>query len=209
MTAATTLPATRARDAARTREAILRAGQKLFAETGYATTGVREIAAEAGVNSALVRRYFGSKEGLLRAALKDVLRIDPLIEGDRAAFGVRTVALLMQADSIANPVAIMMLSMADRDARDLCCALIHEDVILPLAAWLGGDNALDRAAQLNALWTGFITARTLLPLRQLGDRTVAPTLRWLEQLTQAIADDERGTGGAVVTRQDAAEVRVV
>lgn len=170
------------------------AGQRLFAEKGYTTTGVREVAAEAGVNSALVRRYFGSKEGLLRASLKDVLCIDPLIGGDRATFGTRAVALLLQADSIANPVAIMMLSMADREARDLCCSLIHENVILPLAAWLGGVNALDRASQLNALWTGFITARQLLPLRQLADQHVAPTLRWLEHISQEIADDASPSG---------------
>jgi AcrR family transcriptional regulator len=181
----------RRRDAMRTREAILRAAQKLFAEKGYTTTGVREIAAEARVNSALVRRYFGSKEGLLRAALEDLLRVDPIVEGDRAAFGARAADVLLFADLLANPVAIMMLALADLDARKLCGELVQEKVILPLAEWLGGENALDRAAQLNILWTGFIAQRRLTPLRQLDDEHVGPTQRWLARVSQAIADSDR------------------
>lgn len=178
----------RLRDAARTREAILRAGQRLFAQKGYSTTGVREVAAEAGVNSALVRRYFGSKEGLLRAALEDLLRIEPVIAGDRARFGERAAAMLLQAGAVPNPVAIMALAMADGSARALCQELLHQKVIRPLADWLGGADALDRAAQLNLLWTGFVTARHLLPVVPLEDARVAPTIDWLARTTQSIAD---------------------
>ena len=178
----------RARDAARTREAILRAGQRLFAQKGYATTGVREIAAQAGVSLALVQRYFGSKEGLLRAALEDLLQIEAMIDGPRADFGARAARLLTMPMGIPNPVAIMMLAMADLDARRLCCDLVNENVILPLAAWLGGEGALDRAAQLNTLWTGFITTRQLMPLPQLADDRAGPTVAWLARVTQAIAD---------------------
>ena len=179
----------RQRDAGRTRERILRAGQQLFAQHGYSTTGVRQVAAEAGVNSALVRRYFGSKEGLLRAALEDLLLVTPIIAGDRGGFGVRATSMLLQAGSVPNPVAIMSLAMADGPARDLCRELLHRNVILPLAEWLGGDDPMGRAARLNLLWTGFITARYLLPVEPLADAHVASTRAWLERVTQAIADD--------------------
>ena len=46
----------------RTRAAILDAAQKLFAEHGHERTTVREIAAKASVDPALVIRYFGSKD---------------------------------------------------------------------------------------------------------------------------------------------------
>src|SRR5262249_43712964 len=53
----------------RTRAAILDAAQKLFAEHGHERTTVREIAAKASVDPALVIRYFGSKDELfVRAA---------------------------------------------------------------------------------------------------------------------------------------------
>lgn len=48
------------------RELIFKAAAKLFAENSYDTVGIREIAAEAGVNSAMISYYFGSKTGLLR-----------------------------------------------------------------------------------------------------------------------------------------------
>ncbi len=179
----------RPRDAIRTRDAILRAAQTLFAEKGYATTGVRMIATQAGVNSALVRRYFGSKQGLLRAALEPLLNIEALIAGDRAGFGERVATGLLKAGDITNPVAITMLALADLDARELCGDLVQQNVIVPLAAWLGGANALDRAAQLNILWTGFIAQRQLGPLRQLADDHVGPTQHWIAQITQAIVDE--------------------
>lgn len=179
--------AARTRDATRTREAILRAAQQLFAEQGYTTTGVREIAAKAGVNSTLVRRYYGSKEGLLRAALQGLLRVDDIVQGDRAQCGKRAAALLLMPHSIANPVAIMMLAMADRDARKLCCDLVDENVILPLARWLGGNDAMDRAAQLNVLWTGVIVQNHLMPLRHLTDHG-EPAQDWIARTTQAIVD---------------------
>ncbi|MFX0576614.1 TetR family transcriptional regulator [Nocardia nepalensis] len=61
----------RKRDSAATRTAILTAAQQLFAERGYERATVREIAARAEVNQALLFRYFGSKDELFRAAIAD------------------------------------------------------------------------------------------------------------------------------------------
>jgi AcrR family transcriptional regulator len=182
------LPKARTRDAARTREAILRAAQKLFAQKGYSTTGVREVATEAGVNSALVRRYFGSKEGLLRQALEGVLRIEPFIHGRRSEFGRRAAAILLAGETIPSPLAMMVLATADPVARSLCSDLMHERIVVPLADWLGGADALNRAVRLNILWVGFMTTRQILPLPPLSAEALEPTLRWLEEASQAVAD---------------------
>lgn len=56
-------------DGAQAREKILSAALRLFVAKGYHNTPVREIAAEASVNSAAIRYYFGDKVGLYRAAL--------------------------------------------------------------------------------------------------------------------------------------------
>ena len=53
-------------DGRETREAILAAASAEFAEKGFALGSVRAICANAGVNSALASRYFGSKEGLYK-----------------------------------------------------------------------------------------------------------------------------------------------
>src|ERR1700704_2028517 len=59
----------RRRDAAATKTALLRAAQELFAERGFEQATVREIAARAGVNQALLFRYFGSKDTLFYTAM--------------------------------------------------------------------------------------------------------------------------------------------
>ncbi|MET0405037.1 MAG: TetR family transcriptional regulator, partial [Cystobacter sp.] len=64
---------TRQRDAERTRAALLTAARTLFSTRGFSNTGVRDVAELAGVNSSLVSRYFGSKQGLFRATLEEVL----------------------------------------------------------------------------------------------------------------------------------------
>lgn len=59
----------RRRDASATRSALLQAAHGRFIRLGYERTTLRDVAADAGVNIALVKRYFGSKEGLFKAAL--------------------------------------------------------------------------------------------------------------------------------------------
>lgn len=46
------------------RESILKAATRLFAEHSYDSVGIRDIAGEAGVNSAMISYYFGGKSGL-------------------------------------------------------------------------------------------------------------------------------------------------
>ncbi|MFE0188422.1 TetR/AcrR family transcriptional regulator [Streptomyces sp. NPDC059008] len=52
------------RDAQGTRLRLLDAASELFAERGYERATVRDIAARAGANQALLFRYFGSKKAL-------------------------------------------------------------------------------------------------------------------------------------------------
>jgi TetR/AcrR family transcriptional regulator, repressor for neighboring sulfatase len=56
-------------DAAVTRQAILAAARELFAARGVDGVSVRQIAAAAGVNHALVHRYFGAKRDMVGAIL--------------------------------------------------------------------------------------------------------------------------------------------
>ena len=53
-----------------TRDAILAAARERFAEHGYDRVRMRDVAADAGVDVALVTYHFGSKDGLFGAALE-------------------------------------------------------------------------------------------------------------------------------------------
>lgn len=68
-----------------TRAAILAAARARFAASGFAGTTIRAVAADAGVDPALVHHYFGSKDDLFVAALE--LPVDP-----RAAVAERIAA---------------------------------------------------------------------------------------------------------------------
>jgi AcrR family transcriptional regulator len=52
-------------DADSTRKKLFASAERLFAERGFNGVSVRDIANDAGVNSALVGYYFGGKQGLL------------------------------------------------------------------------------------------------------------------------------------------------
>src|SRR3982751_553674 len=61
----------RVRDAAASRRALLGAAGELFHARGYEGATVREIGERAGVDPALIARYFGGKEGLYLAVLAE------------------------------------------------------------------------------------------------------------------------------------------
>jgi AcrR family transcriptional regulator len=52
-----------------TRAALLKAATRLFAERGYDAVPIGAVAAEAGVNKALISYHYGGKRGLYRAIL--------------------------------------------------------------------------------------------------------------------------------------------
>lgn len=61
-----------------TRESILDAARRLFADKGFDATTVRAIAADAGVDPAMIHHFWGTKEELFRATLQ--FPIDPATE---------------------------------------------------------------------------------------------------------------------------------
>ncbi|GGZ99499.1 TetR/AcrR family transcriptional regulator [Streptomyces bluensis] len=60
---------TESADAPAARDRILEAAREEFSERGYDKTSVRGIAKAAGVDSALVHHYFGTKEQVFEAAI--------------------------------------------------------------------------------------------------------------------------------------------
>jgi AcrR family transcriptional regulator len=57
-----------------TRERILKAAERLFAERGYDATSIRAIVAKARVNQAAINYHFDGKDGLYREVLRAAFR---------------------------------------------------------------------------------------------------------------------------------------
>jgi len=59
----------RSRDAAASKESLLQAAEELFGQRGFERTTIRDIGERAGVDAALIARYFGSKADLYFSAV--------------------------------------------------------------------------------------------------------------------------------------------
>jgi AcrR family transcriptional regulator len=57
-----------------TRQRILKAAERLFADRGYEETSIRAIVAKARVNQAAINYHFGGKDGLYREVLRTAFR---------------------------------------------------------------------------------------------------------------------------------------
>ena len=64
----------------------MQAAAELFSARGYDGASTRDIAEKAGVNVALINRYFGSKAKLFNAAIVPMLSIHGMSEGDISGF---------------------------------------------------------------------------------------------------------------------------
>jgi len=64
-----------------TRPAILRAARAAFADRGYDAVSIRSVARDAGVDPALVHRFYGSKEALFIAAMELPVAPSTLVAG--------------------------------------------------------------------------------------------------------------------------------
>ena len=93
------------------RTRLLETAVELFSTAGYAAVSIRQIAEKAGVNSAMISYYFGSKQKLYEAALSSQLHLlDNFLTPELAALDPREVlrryAHTMQEVHAAHPTLI-------------------------------------------------------------------------------------------------------
>lgn len=153
----------RKRSAPATRQAILEAAKHCFASEGYDQVGVREIAARAGVDPALINRYFGSKEGLFSEVIGGKLDLRHIAGDDLGTLGetmLRTICK-KKSDDGHDPLAALLRSYSSDVAREkLRTAMVH-GFVEPLAARLPGPNARERAELLGATLLGILVYRAV------------------------------------------------
>lgn len=149
----------RRRDAAVTRLAILASARSLFARDSFENVGIREIASDAGVDAALVSRYFGSKEELFAEVLRSGKCADEVIGTTLEGLPERVADMLMEPDDgdEENPMddlLILLHSSGSQIAAPLVRASIAERFHIPSAKLIGGENAVERAQLLGAMLMG-------------------------------------------------------
>jgi AcrR family transcriptional regulator len=145
------------RRAADTRTALLLAARRRFAEQGFAATTVRQVAADAGVDPALVIRYFGGKERLFAEAAAPHLQIAPAVRAAPAdRLGETLVRALLSWQE--PPFVALLRSSGYERAAELLRECFRTDVLAVLLERLEGPDAALRAelAAAQLMGTGLL-----------------------------------------------------
>jgi AcrR family transcriptional regulator len=179
-----------------TRGQILAAARVSFAHKGFAGTTIRAVAAEAGVDPALVHHYFGAKDDLFLAALE--IPVDPRVlvptvfdEGVSGA-GERLLRLFLSVwddpEARLPLVALVRSSLMQGTPETLLQQGILRMVLKPLRAALPAEEA-DRRAQLVASQLiGLVMTRYLLVLEPLASMPVDDLVAWVAPTLQRYLD---------------------
>jgi AcrR family transcriptional regulator len=187
--------APRRRDAAATREAILAAARRAFTELGYDGAGVREIAALAGINVALVNRYFGSKEGLFEEAVPASFSVEPVLPPEREGFADVLARYTLTKDRDGedgfDPTLAMLRSAGNAQAAGLMRDGLERRFVKPLARWLGGEGAEMRAALVASVLAGTVVMRDVLGVSPL-QRNRETMIRLLADLLEVLTEPQSG-----------------
>jgi AcrR family transcriptional regulator len=181
--------ARRPHDAEASRRALLDAGREVFDEVGYDRATTREIGERAGVDPALIARYFDSKEGLFIAAIEAGSPEDGEI--DFAPSELLRFLLERWDERGHNPISRALASPAlTADAREQISAVVGDRVIDGLAAELRARGAADpelRAELLVALAVGVAMTRANGTLETLAATPREQVLETLGPLLEALA----------------------
>ena len=162
------------------------AADALFDERGYDAATVRDIGERAGVDAALIARYFGGKEGLYLATLSRDGR--PAMPTDPS--GVLACMLNRSEERGIGPVPLAMVSPTLSDAmREQVSEILARRVVDPVAAELAARGIPDsklRAEILVATAAGIALTRAGGTLPALTAGSLRDVLAVLEPLVDAL-----------------------
>jgi AcrR family transcriptional regulator len=176
-----------------TREAILDAARRAFAERGYQQASIREVAAMAGVDPALVHHYFGRKQDLFIAAVEiPVNPIEAFIalvnEEDRETLGERLLALFLsvwdRSEQHSPMLALIRSAVSDERAAAMLREFLTEEILGRIADELGTPDARLRTNLVGSQLVGLVMTRYVIRIEPLASTpaevlvaAVGPTLQ--------------------------------
>lgn len=163
-----------------TRTQILEVARRRFLEGGYQAVTLRSVAAEAGVDIALISYYFGAKRGLISEALAlpanpaDVIdraaaEADPTTFPQRVLSGL--IALWEEPESAAPLRALISGAAHDEALASLVKEVVDQEIIDKLATRIGGADARKRAGAFCGQIVGLIVSRYILNLEPVASMT--------------------------------------
>lgn len=164
-----------------TRDQILSTARRLFSERGYDKTSLRDIAADARVDTALIRHYFGTKADLFRTTIgwpfdpKQVA--DRVAEGDRDELGRRLSEVFFgfweQPETRAALLAVLRGSATHEESAALVRQFIQGRLYHQIASQLPGPDAEIGVDLAMAQLLGVAYLRYILQVEPIASTPVA------------------------------------
>ncbi|WP_405916461.1 TetR family transcriptional regulator [Streptomyces sp. NBC_00728] len=163
-----------------TRDRILEAAREEFSERGYEKTSVRGIAKSAGVDSALVHHYFGTKEQVFEAAVEGAMApalgapdtIDTIVEGPLGGVGERLTRFFLgvwENPTSRTPLLAIVRSAVNNDtAAAVFRRLVAAQLLRRIAARLDAPDAELRAELAAAQLVGVAMLRYVIKVEPLA-----------------------------------------
>jgi AcrR family transcriptional regulator len=176
----------RRRDAAGSRDRLLKAASDLFADRGYDRTTSRDIGERAGVDPTMIARYFGGKAQLYIAVLRSQEESDhfaDLLEVDRLSG-------LLERIVERGPGPIFQAALQphdDDDAQSAALTELERRVVGPLRERLAQEGVAEpelRAEVLAAAFIGVVLGRHAGTFKHLADASAAQLVDVLQDVLE-------------------------
>ena len=147
-----------------TRERILKNARRMMWARGYSNVSLRDITSSAGVDVALVSRYFDGKRGLFEATLEGAYDIPAMDAASREALVDAFVGAFVAAPRDSDEPSIMRMILANANDEEVGALVrsLHRDTIQTRLEHIIGDQA--QAALFVAVLFGMSVAEKTLHL---------------------------------------------
>ncbi len=186
-----------------TRDAIAAAARRQFAELGYDRATIRGIAGEAGVDAALVVRFYGSKDALFR----EVMALPPevaeamerLADGPTETLGRRLAEVVVGMLEAPRSRSIVLGRIRSASSHPDAAALVRETVtrdVGRLVAAVTDDRPETRAVLVGSQVVGLALARHVVRVEPLASLPAADVIEYLAPVFQHYLVGQLGDAGS-------------
>ena len=180
------------------KQRIIDAAREHFMRDGYEKATVRSIAADAGVDVAMVYYHFGNKEGLFTASVLDtpqhpLHQLANLLEEGPGEIGARLVRDVVQRWDAGASFVLLLTVFRSADIHPLARKLLHDTLAGPVAQQIaeqfGVDNAELRVELVTVHLVGLAFARYQLKIEPMASASIDDLAAWIGPTVQRYLTD--------------------
>jgi AcrR family transcriptional regulator len=177
---------TRPRNAVQTRADIVSAARSRFAAEGYEGTTLRAVAADVGVDAALVIRYYGSKQELFAAAAEFTIELPDLADVDpNEIAGILLPRFFAVWEEDETFVALLRAAMTSQIAADALRRVFAEQVAPKLIS-ATPDHPVQRIGLMGSFVIGLAITRYVLVNPPIASLSRDELSRWAAPVIQQL-----------------------